>query len=270
MARLAAPLKGRIGVAAIHLDSDRHVAINGDQPFPMASEFKVPLAVTLLSSADAGDLDLDSTIEVATADLVAGSGLLRMAFKQPRVALSVLSLIDLMMVASDNSASDILLRLAGGPDAVSAHMRRLGLHDIRIDRPTSGLIADFESNSAAFLGDRRDTATPDAIVALLAQVCRGQVLRPNTTAMLLDAMGRCQTGQDRLPALLPRETELAHKTGTLGAVANDVGVMTLPDGSRVVIAVLSARTGATEAERNRTIAKMGRVAFDYFLFAPQS
>ena len=265
--RLAMTVQGPIGVAAIHLESDRHVGVNGDQLFPMASVFKVPLAVTLLSRADAGDLDLDGMIEVVVADLVAGSGLLQMAFKQPRVTLSVLSLIDLMLVASDNSASDILLRLAGGPEAVNEQMRRLGIRDIRVDRPTAKLIADYDANNTRFLDDRRDTATPEAITTLLAQVWRGQVLQPKTTAMLLDAMRRSQTGPDRLPALLPRGTEVAHKTGTLGAVTNDVGVITLPDGSRVAIAVLSACTKATEAERNRAIAEMARVAFDYFLFA---
>jgi len=267
MKRLATTVEGPIAVAAIHLESDRRVGVNGDQLFPMASVLKVPLAVTLLSRADAGDLDLDGMIEVQVADLVAGSGLLQMAFKQPRVMLSVLSLIDLMLVASDNSASDILLRLAGGPEAVNEQMRRLGIRDIRIDRSTATLIADFDANNLRFLNDRRDTATPEAITNLLAQVWRGQVLQSKNTAMLLDAMRRCQTGLDRIPALLPRGTEVAHKTGTLGAIANDVGVITLPDESHVAIAVMSACTKATEAQRNRAIAEMARVAFDYFLFA---
>jgi len=266
MERLAAAVKGPIGVAAIHLESDREVGINIDQAFPMASVCKLPLAVTLLLKADAGDLDLDEMIEVTVADLVGGSGLLQMAFKQPRVTLSVLSLIDLMLVVSDNSASDILLRLAGGPETVNEQMRRLGIPGIRLDRPTAELIADFDADNTRFLRDRRDSATPVAIVTLLAQIWRGQVLRPKTTAILLDAMHRCETGADRLPALLPRATDVAHKSGTLGAVANDVGVVTLPDQSRVAIAVLSACPKVTEAERNRAIAEIARSTYDYFLF----
>jgi UDP-N-acetylmuramoyl-tripeptide--D-alanyl-D-alanine ligase len=265
--RLAATVDGPIAVAAIHLESDRHVGVNGNQSFPMASLVKLPLAVTLLSQVDAGRVDPDSMIEVKVADLVVGSGLLQMAFKQPQVVLSVLSLIDLMLVASDNSASDILLRLAGGPATVNEQMHRLGIRDIRIDRSTATLIADFETNNLRFLKDRRDTATPEGITNLLAQVWRGRVLQPKTSALLLDAMRRCQTGPDRIPALLPRGTEVAHKTGTLGAIANDVGIITLPDGSHVAIAVLSACEKATEAQRNRAIAEMARAAFDYFLFA---
>jgi beta-lactamase class A len=267
MRRLATTVGGPIAVAAIHLESGRHVGVNGDQALSMASVIKLPLAVTLLCQADAGHLDLDSMIEVKVADLVVGSGLLQMAFKQPQVVLSVLSLIDLMLVASDNSATDILLRLAGGPEAVNAQMHRLGIRDIRVDRSIATLIADFEANNLRFLKDRRDTATPEGITHLLAQVWSGRVLQLKTTTALLDAMRRCQTGLDRLPGLLPRGTEVAHKSGTLGPIANDVGIITLPDGSHVAITVLSACEKATEAQRDRAIAEMARAAFDYFLFS---
>ena len=232
----------------------------------MASVFKVPLAVTLLRKADAGELDLDGMVEVKVEDLVKGSGLLQMAFRQPRVTLSVLSLIDLMLAASDNSASDILLRLAGGPDTVTRQMQRLGLGAIRVDRSTANLIKDFDADSAGFLRDPRDRATAESIVRLLAQVWLGEVLQPATAGVLMDAMRRCQTGAGRLPGLLPPRTAVAHKTGTLVAVANDVGVITLPDGSRVAIAVLSVGAAATEPERDRAIAEAARSAFDFFLF----
>ena len=128
-------------------------------------------------------------------------------------------------------------------------MQRLGLGAIRVDRSTANLIKDFDADSPGFLRDRRDRATAESIVRLLAQVWLGEVLQPATAGVLMDAMRRCQTGACRLPGLLPPRTKVAHKTGTLGAVANDVGVITLPDGSRVAIAVLSVGAAATEPER---------------------
>ena len=266
MERVAKSAGGSVGVFAVHLESGRHAGFNAEERFPMASLFKVPLAVALLSRADSGGLDLDSMIEVKAADLRTGSGLLQMTFKQPRVTLSVLSLIDLMIVASDNSASDILLRLSGGPGAVNTRMRQIGIRNVHLDRSTAQLIADFDASQERFLDDSRDTATPEAMTRLLAQIWRSQALRPATAELLLDAMRRCQTGSDRIRGLLPGITEVAHKTGTLGAVANDTGIITLPDRTHLAITVLSTHREATDAQRSRTIAEMARIAFDYFLF----
>lgn len=289
---------GRLGIAAIHLESGREVYLNRDERFPMASTFKVPVAVELLTRVDQGSLRLDSMVAVQAEDLHPGSGTLTDLFNQPGVALSVRNLLELMLLISDNSATDVMLRLAGGGEAVTGRMRALGLDGVRVDRPTSLLIADFvgasglpengqftmadfrsrsqalspEARAAAekaFYQDARDTSTPDAMGKLLRKLWRREALSPASTELLLDIMRRCRTGPDRLKGMLPPGTEVMHKTGTIGGTANDVGIITLPQGAgHVVVAAFIKESTLPEPERVKAIAHASRAIHDYFVFNP--
>jgi beta-lactamase class A len=295
---LAKPSGGVVGATAIHLETGRRVALNGGDRFPMASTFKVPVAVQLLTRVDKGELKLDQMIEIKVSDLHPGSGTLADLFNKPGLSLSVRNLLELMLLISDNSATDVCLRLAGGADAVNARMRELGIEGISVNRSTAQLIADWigvtglpseeswnpamfstlfaavkpEEQSAAakrFEADARDTSTPDGMAALLARIFRREVLKPDTGDLLLDIMRRCRTGDQRLKGILPALTEVAHKTGTIGGTTNDVGIMTLPDGAgHVAIAVfVKSSTNAVPA-RERVIAEIARAVHDYYLFNP--
>src|SRR5690349_6353703 len=126
IARLAKMSDGVVGMSAVHLESNRRVSVHGGESFPMASTFKVPVAVQLLSRVASGEVKLDQLITVEPQDLHPGSGTLTGLFNRPGVALSVRNLLELMLLVSDNSAADVWMRLAGGPDAVTAKMRAIG------------------------------------------------------------------------------------------------------------------------------------------------
>ncbi len=111
----------------IHLETGRQVSMNGTERFPMASSFKVPIAVQLLTRIDKGEVKLDQMIEIKQSDLHPGSGTLSDLFNKGGLAVSVRNLMELMLLISDNSATDVLLRTAGGAEAVTARMRALGL-----------------------------------------------------------------------------------------------------------------------------------------------
>lgn len=289
---------GRLGIAAIHLETGREVYLNQGERFPMASTFKVPVAVELLTRVDQKHLRLDSMVTIQPEDLHPGSGTLAELFNQPGVALSVRNLLELMLLISDNSATDVMLRLAGGGAAVTARMRALGVEGVRVDRPTSLLIGDFigvaglpvsgqfsmtdfrgrsqtvtpEARAAAekaFNQDPRDTSTPEAMGLLLRKIWRKEALNSAGTELLLDIMRRCRTGPDRLKGMLPPETEVMHKTGTIGGTANDVGIITLPHGAgHVVVAAFIKESTLSEPERVKAIAHAARAIHDYFTFNP--
>ena len=137
LGRLAPAAGGAVGVAALHLESGRRVSLRPDERFPMASTYKVPLAVQLLWRVDRGEVGLADRLDLEAADLHPGSGLLTELFKAPGTALSVRNLLELTLRESDNSATDKLMAVAGGPAAVTARMRSLGLDGHR-RRPSHG------------------------------------------------------------------------------------------------------------------------------------
>ena len=294
--RLAGITDGAVGIAAIHIESGRRFSFHGTDRFPMASTFKVPVAVQLLSRVDRGEVRLDEMVTIEPQDLHPGSGTLTALFNKPGVSLSVRNLLELMLLVSDNNAADIMLRMAGGAEAVTAKMRDLGLPGIRVDRPTVRLIADWsgvelppehewgpgiyrqsaarvtpEQRKAAaerFNQDPRDTAQPDAMAALLERIYRKEVHEPETAELLLDVMRRCQTGEARIKGILPPGTVVAHKTGSIGGTIDDVGIVTLPDGAgHVALAAFVKQASKTDAAE-RAIAQISRAVYDYFLFAP--
>src|SRR3954452_9068166 len=191
--RISQGIDGVVGVAAWRLDGrGPRVLVNADQQFPMASTFKVAVAGKILTDVDRGRLTLDQQVPVPHAMMVESEGLAS-AFHYGSVSVSVRDLLELMLTVSDNTAADVLTKLAGGPAPVTAWVRRQGVEGLRVDRDTSGLIRDFfhippgsfpEALAAAikadpelenkaslinpqFDADPRDTSTPRAMASLL-------------------------------------------------------------------------------------------------------
>jgi beta-lactamase class A len=286
---------GVSGVDAVHIETGRTVSLRGSEGFPMASSFKLPVAVQILSLVDDGKLTLDKMVSLTPADLHPGSGKLTDLFFHPGVSISVANLLELALVISDNTAADILLREAGGPLAVTAKMRQLGLTGIRVDRSTALLISDWQGAKnippesqwsreiwdklydavperdhmrarRAEMIDPRDTATPADMTRLLLRIWKREILTPQSAAVLLDMMDRCQTGKSRIKGLLPQGTDVAHKTGSLGGVANDIGFITLPgDAGHVAISVFTKASNKPEDAAEKAIAEISRTIYDYFV-----
>jgi beta-lactamase class A len=295
---VSAATDGVVGVAAFHMETNRAVSVRGGEAFPMASAFKLPIAVQILSLVDEGKLTLDKMDSLAPSDLHPGSGRLTDLFFHPGVSLSIANLLELAIVISDNSAADILLREAGGPAAVTARMRSLGLTGIRVDRSTAQLISDWQGVTSlppesqwtremwdplfnavperdhmaarrAQMKDPRDTATPDDMTKLMTRVWRKEILSGDSATLLLGMMDRCETGKGRIKGMLPQTTDVAHKTGSLGGVANDIGIVTLPGGAgHVAISVFTKSSGKPEDASEKAIAEVSRTIYDYFVLLP--
>jgi beta-lactamase class A len=222
-----------VGIAALDLTTGETVSINGNTAFPMASTVKVAVAAAYLTQVDHGRRSLD--------DRIGGQSAAR--------------LMERMMIHSDNRATDILLRDLGGPQALQEWVSFQGLYNFRVDRTIARLLSDKRD-----LWDERDSSTPLAMVDLLRRLDKGKVLKPESRSYLLDLMGRCQTGRNRMKALLPWGTRVEHKTGTLNGYTSDVGYITLQNGHRVAVA-LFARGGS---DRPRTLANLGRTIYEGF------
>ena len=233
LSTLIAGRPGEYGIAALDLHSGSSVAVNGDVAFPMASTVKVAIAATYLAEVDQGRRSLN--------DMVAG----RTAAK----------LMELMIVRSDNVAADQLLAIIGGPSALQQWLLSREITGIRVDRTIAQLLRD-----RGHLADSKDLATPKAMVTLLHKLNDGNVLTNGSRALLFELMSRCSTGTRRIRALLPIGTRVEDKTGTLDGITNDVGIVTMPDGHRVALAIF-ARGGR---DRQSGIAQLARAIYDRF------
>ena len=116
----------------------------------------------------------------------------------------------------------------------------------------------------AFEKDPRDTATPRAMAGLLVRFSKGELLSPASTELLRDALRRCKTGDKRIRALLPPGTPVFDKTGTAARSTNDVGLVRLPDGRELAVAIFVKSSPKPPASRERTIAELARAAYDEF------
>jgi beta-lactamase class A len=142
LTRITSAVRGTVGICAQHIETQHRVAYNAEARFPMASVFKLPMAVYLLTLAERGLLQLDQLLDVQPSDISPGSGMIHSLLFHPGLQLSIMNLLELTLVISDNTASDVLLRVVGGPPAVTQFLRERDLHAIRVDRFTKHLVAD--------------------------------------------------------------------------------------------------------------------------------
>lgn len=246
---------GTIGVVVIHVETGRTVAIEGTQELPLYSVFKLPLAISVLKNVEENRLLLEKKIRVTPEDVAPGSQFNLDLWRKP-VERSVRELIEVSIVRSDNTSSDKLLELIGGPAAVTERMRSMGFPNI-----------DIHSSSREFaaLRDNPNTGSAEDLARLLAQLQQGQILASPQLELLLGFMGRALTGEKRLRGSLPKGTPVADKTGTgeAGSNTNDVGLITLPAGKgHLAMAVLISGSRLPAVAQEKLIAELARVAYD--------
>jgi beta-lactamase class A len=267
--QIAAAAKGKVGVAAVVLEAEKAegagsllVSLNPGDHFPMQSVYKVPIGMALMKQVDSGKLKLDQKVRVTKDDYAGTSSHSPIRDKYPNgTELTINELMGWMLRESDGTASDVLMRLAGGPEAVKAYLHELNITDIVV-LDTEKAFA--ENHSLQY----RNWATPEAAVSLLRALYDGRGLSQESRALVIRLMTESNNGPKRLKGLLPAGTSVAHKTGTSGtengitAATNDIGIITLSNGQHLAIAVFVSESKTDEATREGVIAKIARAVWD--------
>lgn len=261
-ARIEKESGGTLGAAARIVETGETIALNGDGHFPMQSVCKAPIAMAVLHDVDAGRLSLDAPVRVEAADLVPPGmhSPLRDAHPQGGVSVPLREVLRLAVEESDGTASDVLLRVLGGKAKAQGYLSGLGVEGIRIETTEGEIGRDFAAQY-------RSWASPLAAVAWLTALERGQGVSPAGRALLLGWMSTTKTFPTRLKGRLPAGTAVAHKTGSSGsrdgvsAATNDIGIITLPDGRHLAIAVFLRDSKADAETRDAAIAKVARAAW---------
>jgi len=244
-----------VGVAIKNLESGETLAWRAEERFPAASVIKISILVEALRQAEAGRLQLDERIAVRKADLVGGFGVLKDLGSVE--ALSLLDLLTLMIIISDNTAANLCIERLG-MGAVNAAMVSLGLAGTVLQRKMMDMPARDRGLD--------NFTTPADAARLLELVATDRVLTPKGSRHALEIMARQQVN-DRLPLLLPAGVQVAHKTGELPGIRHDVGVLWTTR-SRVVVAALTKECqtplgkGLVGGEACDLIARIGRMIYD--------
>lgn len=274
--KIAGSTDGTVGAAALYLNSGRLISLNGDQPCPLASVCKLPLAMNILAMVDEGKLTLNREIEVLASEIWPPVSDIAKAWPD-RKSFPLHEILEVMVAHSDNTAEETIYRIGGGAAAMAARFRQWKVDGVRIDRSERECVAQQsgptpEAKRQAtlqYLADPRDTGTANGTVQLLAKLFRGELLSKTSTARLIEILKSTTTGAGRLKGLLPPGTVVAHKTGTtsvvkgLAAGTNDSGVIYLPNGAQIAISVYVKASTRKEAVRERVIARIARAAFDF-------
>lgn len=225
---------GEYGIGAIDINTNRAIGTNLDTPFPMASTMKIAVAAVYLDQVDRGYKSLDNIIAGQTA----------------------YSLMEQMIIRSNNHATDLLIANVGGPGAINAWLRQHNINGMRVDRNIAQLLAARRN-----LWEHEDSSTPRAMLTFLSKLDRGELTSQTSRNIIIDLMRRCETGRNRIKGLINDSTIIEHKTGTLRNYTSDVGFMTLPDGKRIIVAFF-ARGGVNRPAVIATAARAIRDGYD--------
>jgi beta-lactamase class A len=239
----------------------------------MQSVFKLPVALRALQLVDEGRLRLDEPVTLTPAAMRRGHSPIRDRWPGG-VTLTIEELFRFMLAESDNTAADVLMTRGGGPAAVTARLRELGVSGVRVDRGEDELARDLIDGGPGalerYLADPRDTATANAAADLLVLIANGAGLKLDTHARLERWLRETSTGRNRIRALLPARVVVGDRTGTgpdiggVNACTNDVGLITLPDGRRVALAVLTKGSRRPAAAREGTIARIALAVYRHW------
>lgn len=247
IALLAEGSQGRIGVAAIDLSTGQSISILGNQAFPMASTSKIAIVAAYLEQVDQGRLSLTSEFPLRAGHYLPAH-----------------ELIDLVITRSSNPATDALLAAVGGVGSVNGWARRAGIEEFNLTRDIATLVREDGQVDPAMHIDLRDSSTPAAMVELLAGIYQGRWLSSASRAVIIDAMERCRTGTNRIPALMPANVTVAHKTGSLNNTSSDIGIITAPDGRAIAVAIYVTGQGS-RSNREARIAGIARAIYDGYV-----
>lgn len=229
----------------------------------MQSVYKLPIGMAVLAQVEQGKLTLDQRVRVEKSDFVRSGQRSPIRDKNPNgVELSLSELLRYAVSESDGTASDVLLKLVG-VDAVSKYLNELGINEIIVANSEKEIGQDWETQY-------RNWASPVASVQLLRSLHERRGLSEKSQQLLYKFMTETPTFPNRLKGLLPKTAVVAHKTGSSGtnngitAATNDIGLITLPNGHHLAIAVYVSDSSADPETREKVIAQITKAIWDSF------
>jgi beta-lactamase class A len=254
LAKLEQTLAGRLGVFALNTANSKQLSYRGDEYFPMCSTFKVLLASAILKRSTQSDGLMQQRIKYQQSDLVTYSPITE---RHVADGMTVSALCAAAIQYSDNTASNLLMKILGGPGAVTTFARSIGDRQFQLDRWETAL-------NSSIPGDRRDTSTPNAIASSLQRLAFGDALEPRLQLQLRVWLQGNTTGAARIRAGVPADWQVGDKTGTGDyGTANDIALLWPPRRSPIVLSIYTTQGEKDAKARNDIIASAARIVVDW-------
>jgi len=245
-------VQAKVGIGFKHLKTGETFFYNGDDRFLAASTFKVPVLVEFYNQVIQGKLDLNRTYTLKKEDMIFGSGVLREL--TPGLSLTLKDYATLMMIISDNTATDIITNMVG-KENVNATVAKLGLSNTKVTMTCKELLYDaigikpdddeqtvkaklvnpsLDLKARCFTDfENNNVTSPADMVELFDSIYHHRILNDFACDEMVNIMKRCQTNW-RIPRYLPANVQVSHKTGSIAGVANDVGIVYTDRGNYIL------------------------------------
>ncbi|MBD2138845.1 serine hydrolase [Anabaena sp. FACHB-1237] len=235
------------GVFLLDLDNGNYVDINANTVFSAASTIKIPILIAFFQDVDAGKIRLDEMLTLEKEMIASGSG--NMQYQEPGTKYTVLDVATKMITISDNTATNMLIAKLGGKDVLNQRFSSWGLTNTNIRNP----LPDLEGTN---------TTSPKELGVLISLVSQGNFVSMRSRDLILDIMSR--TERDNLiPAGLGKGGKAYHKTGDIGKVLADAGLIDIPNGKRYIASIMVARP-KNDQRAATLINQVSSTAYQYF------
>lgn len=239
--------KLQAGVFVVDLDTGAYLDYNSSYTFSAASTIKLPVLIAFFQDVEAGKISLNEMLTMEPEMIAKGSG--DMQYQKAGKQYTALETATKMMAISDNTATNMLITRLGGAEALNQRFRSWGLVVTTINKP----LPDLEGNN---------TTTPQELANIMVMVNEGRLVSVRSRDRLLDIMRQTVTNT-LLPPGLGKGATIAHKTGDIGSILADVGLIDMPIGKRYVASVMVERPHNDVAAR-KLIQQISRLTYQYF------
>lgn len=261
-----APFHAQIGVAVLHNEKRDSCVINNKYHYVMQSVYKFHLAVTVLHMVDEGKLSLNQQVVIPKKELQQDTwSPIAEKYKNGDATLTVREILSYTISQSDNIGCDVLFKLVGGTKVVHNYMKQLGITNVAIKATEQQM---HENGAKAYT----NWTTPSSAAEILQKAYTPAILSESSKKELWKMMEETTTGPKRIKGLLPADAVVGHKTGSSGqdshgvsVATNDIGMITLPNGEHVFLAVFVNESSEKPDTNDEIIAKIARVVWDYYI-----
>jgi beta-lactamase class A len=237
----------KAGVMLLDLDTNAYVDINASEVFPAASTIKFPVLVAFFQDVDANKIQLGESLVMKKEEVATEAG--TMQYQPVGTTFSAIETATQMMVVSDNTATNMLIDRLGGMPALNQRFKEWGL--------SATLLADVLPDVKG-----RNTTSPKDLAMLMSQVQNGKLMSMKSRDRLLEIMRRIEN-DTLLPQGLDKGATIAHKTGTLGTLLGDIGLIDTPTGKRYLASVLVKRP-RNDPGAEKLVQQISKLAYQKF------